>query len=56
MTKQNHLLYDPAADLDLPRKPKSLPKGLLSIAAYQPACSATLRAASQHRVKSSSVS
>jgi integrase/recombinase XerD len=31
MTKQNHLLYNPAADLDLPVKPKSLPKGLLSI-------------------------
>jgi integrase/recombinase XerD len=32
MTKQNYLLYNPAADLDLPRKPKSLPKGLLSVA------------------------
>ena len=32
MTKQNHILYNPAADLDLPVKPKSLPKGLLSIA------------------------
>jgi integrase/recombinase XerD len=32
MTKQNHLLYNPAADLDLPKKPKSLPKGLLSVA------------------------
>jgi integrase/recombinase XerD len=31
MTKQNHLLYNPAADLDLPRKPKTLPKGLLSV-------------------------
>lgn len=32
LTKQNHILYNPAADLDLPRKPKALPKGLLSIA------------------------
>ncbi|MEO7403389.1 MAG: site-specific tyrosine recombinase XerC, partial [Burkholderiales bacterium] len=32
MTKQNHILYNPAADLDLPVRPKSLPKGLLSIA------------------------
>jgi integrase/recombinase XerD len=32
MTKKNHLLYNPAADLDLPRKPKTLPKGLLSVA------------------------
>jgi integrase len=31
MTKQNHLLYNPAADLDLPVKPKALPQGLLSI-------------------------
>jgi integrase/recombinase XerD len=32
LTRQNHLLYNPAADLDLPRKPKSLPKGLLTVA------------------------
>lgn len=32
LTKQNHLLYNPAADLDLPSRPKALPKGLLSIA------------------------
>jgi integrase/recombinase XerD len=32
LTKQNHILYNPAADLDLPRRPKQLPKGLLSIA------------------------
>ncbi len=32
LTRQNHLLYNPAADLDLPRKPKTLPKGLLTIA------------------------
>jgi integrase/recombinase XerD len=32
LTKQNHILYNPAADLDLPTRPKSLPKGLLSIA------------------------
>jgi integrase/recombinase XerD len=32
LTKQNHLLYNPAADLDLPTRPKALPKGLLSIA------------------------
>jgi integrase/recombinase XerD len=32
LTKQNHILYNPAADLDLPTRPKSLPKGLLSMA------------------------
>jgi integrase/recombinase XerD len=32
LTKQNHILYNPAADLDLPVRPKALPKGLLSIA------------------------
>jgi integrase/recombinase XerD len=32
LTKQNHLLYNPAADLDLPTRPKALPKGLLSVA------------------------
>lgn len=32
LTKQNHLLYNPAADLDLPTRPKALPKGLLSMA------------------------
>lgn len=32
LTRQNHLLYNPAADLDLPRKPKALPKGLLTVA------------------------
>jgi integrase/recombinase XerD len=32
LTRQNHLLYNPAADLDLPRKPKTLPKGLLTVA------------------------
>ena len=32
LTKQNHILYNPAADLDLPTRPKALPKGLLSIA------------------------
>jgi integrase/recombinase XerD len=31
LTKQNHILYNPAADLDLPTRPKALPKGLLSI-------------------------
>lgn len=31
LTKQNHILYNPAADLDLPVRPKALPKGLLSI-------------------------
>ena len=31
LTKQNHILYNPAADLDLPTRPKSLPKGLLSV-------------------------
>lgn len=31
LTKQNHLLYNPAADLDLPTRPKALPKGLLSV-------------------------
>jgi integrase/recombinase XerD len=28
LTKQNHILYNPAADLDLPTRPKALPKGL----------------------------
>lgn len=32
LTKQNHILYNPAADLDLPSRPKTLPKGLLSVA------------------------
>jgi integrase/recombinase XerD len=32
LTKQNHLLYNPAADLDLPTRPKALPKGLLTVA------------------------
>ena len=32
LTKQNHILYNPAADLDLPARPKALPKGLLTIA------------------------
>ena len=32
LTKQNHLLYNPAADLDLPTRPKALPRGLLSVA------------------------
>ena len=32
LTKQNHILYNPAADLDLPNRPKALPKGLLSVA------------------------
>ena len=31
LTKQNHILYNPAADLDLPTRPKALPKGLLSV-------------------------
>ena len=31
LTKRNHILYNPAADLDLPTRPKALPKGLLSI-------------------------
>jgi integrase/recombinase XerD len=31
LTKQNHILSNPAADLDLPTRPKALPKGLLSI-------------------------
>ena len=51
MTKQNHLLYNPAADLDLPRKPKALPKGLLTVAEVEtvlaqadPASHAGLRA------------
>ena len=32
MVRQNHLLYNPASDLDLPRKPKALPKTILSVA------------------------
>ena len=31
LTKRNHILYNPAADLDLPTRPKTLPRGLLSI-------------------------
>ncbi len=31
LTKQNHILYNPAADLDLPTRPKALPKGLLTV-------------------------
>jgi integrase/recombinase XerD len=31
LTKHNHILYNPAADLDLPTRPKALPKGLLSV-------------------------
>jgi integrase/recombinase XerD len=30
LAKQNHILYNPASDLDLPSRPKALPKGLLS--------------------------
>ncbi len=30
MVRQNHLLYNPAADLELPKKPKVLPKNILS--------------------------
>jgi integrase/recombinase XerD len=32
LARQNHVLSNPAADLELPRQPKRLPKGLLSIA------------------------
>ncbi|MEJ7805890.1 MAG: site-specific tyrosine recombinase XerC [Telluria sp.] len=31
MVRQNHLLHNPAADLELPKKPKSLPKTILSV-------------------------
>ena len=32
LTRNNHILYNPAADLDLPTRPKALPRGLLSVA------------------------
>jgi integrase/recombinase XerD len=32
MVRQHHLLHNPAADLELPKKPKALPKTLLSVA------------------------
>ncbi len=31
MVRQHHLLHNPAADLELPKKPKALPKTILSI-------------------------
>jgi len=37
MARQNHVLWNPAADLELPRQPKRLPKGLLSIAEVEAA-------------------
>ncbi|MEJ0037678.1 MAG: site-specific tyrosine recombinase XerC [Gammaproteobacteria bacterium] len=32
LARQNHILSNPASDLELPRKPKSLPRGILSVA------------------------
>jgi integrase/recombinase XerD len=32
LARQNYILSNPAADLELPRKPKVLPKGILSVA------------------------
>lgn len=32
MVRQHHLLHNPAADLELPKKPKSLPKTILTVA------------------------
>ena len=32
LTRQNHILYNPASELELPKKQKVLPKGILSIA------------------------
>lgn len=32
LARQNHILSNPASDLELPRKPKALPKGILSVA------------------------
>ena len=32
LSRQNHLLYNPAAELELPRAPKALPRALLSVA------------------------
>lgn len=32
MVRQNHLLHNPAADLELPKKPKALPKTILTVA------------------------
>ena len=37
LARQNHVLWNPAADLELPRQPKRLPKGLLSIAEVEAA-------------------
>ena len=31
LTKENHILYNPASELELPRKPKRLPKTILTI-------------------------
>jgi len=31
LTKENHILYNPASELELPRKPKRLPKTILDI-------------------------
>jgi integrase/recombinase XerD len=31
MVRQNHLLHNPAADLELPKKPKALPKTILTV-------------------------
>lgn len=32
LVRQNHLLHNPAADLELPKKPKALPKTILTVA------------------------
>ena len=37
MARQNHVLWNPAADLELPRQPKRLPRGLLSVAEIETA-------------------
>jgi integrase/recombinase XerD len=35
LTRDNHLLYNPAADLELPRQPRQLPKVLLTVEAVE---------------------
>lgn len=32
LTRQHYILYNPASELELPRKPKALPKGLMTVA------------------------
>ena len=32
LARQNYILYNPASELELPKKPKALPKGIMSVA------------------------